>query len=324
VTGHGSGPVPPEVAATFQQMPRWWYLIRLPAGLADVPEGPWLLAALAGTAVGGVLCWRRVGILLGWLALISVPLVLLGGVIDPSAPKLRLFLMRYWFPAFPAFVLGGFAAAWLLTRWTLSQPWACGPWIHLRRVGQRRVGRRRVGRRRVGQRRVGLCGGDLRRVHLRGGDLRQGIAAAVVLCLATGALAAAASGWTLDRGYRVTGSDPLGGFRDWLAAHRSDVRVLWSDGRTVRVLPIYQRTRFGRTIWTGELRTLAPVGEQPGPGEYVVRYGTEGDTPCAHCGAAARMALGEDLRIPPGWRPVYASADDALQVYHVAAVEDRP
>ncbi|MEQ4205397.1 glycosyltransferase family 39 protein [Actinopolymorpha sp. B9G3] len=284
VTGHGSGPVPPEAAATYQEMPRWWYLIRLPAGLADVPEGLWLLAALAGVVAGGILARRRVGVLLGWLALISVPLVLLGGVVDPSAPKLRLFLMRYWFPAFPAYILGGLGAAWLLTGWVLTRPWA----------------------------------------SVRQADLRRGIAAAVVLCLATGALATAAPGWTVDRGYRVTGSDPLGDLRDWLTAHRSDVGVLWTDGRTVRVLPIYRTTRFGRTIWSGELRTLAPAGEQPGPGEYVVLYGTEGEIPCAHCGDAARLALGDPLRIPPGWRQVYATRDNAVRVYRVDAAQSPP
>jgi hypothetical protein len=45
-----------------------------------------------------------------------VPLTLLGGVLDPAHPKLRLQLLRYWYPVFPAFVLGGVAALWLVAR----------------------------------------------------------------------------------------------------------------------------------------------------------------------------------------------------------------
>jgi hypothetical protein len=42
-----------------------------------------------------------------------VPLTLLGGVLDPGAPKLRLQLIRYWFPIFPEFVVGGLGLLWL-------------------------------------------------------------------------------------------------------------------------------------------------------------------------------------------------------------------
>jgi hypothetical protein len=131
VTGHGSGPVPEELAVTFQDMPRRWYLLRFTHGLSVVPERDFLVAALVATVVGGVLAWRRLGLLLGWLALVYVPLVLLGGVLDPSAPKLRLFIMRYWFPVFPAFLLGGFAAVWLLVRLVASRTTLLRAWAGL-------------------------------------------------------------------------------------------------------------------------------------------------------------------------------------------------
>ena len=51
-----------------------------------------------------------------WIMLLWVPLTLLGGVLDPAHPKLRLQLLRYWYPVFPAFVLGGVAALWLGAR----------------------------------------------------------------------------------------------------------------------------------------------------------------------------------------------------------------
>ena len=275
VVGHGGGPVPPELAATYQGMSRWWYLTRLPAGLSVVPEGGWLLAALAAAAVGGVLAWRRLGVLLVWLALVYVPLVLLGGVLDPSAPKLRLFMMRYWFPAFPAFVLGGFGAVWLLARLVARR----GPGTVARRAGA--------------------------------------VAGAVVLVLGALAVGAAAPSWGYSHSYRTVGARPLGEFRAWLAAHHGEVPALWSDIRTVRVLPLYTVETFGQPVWSGPLRTLSSTGPQPTPGEYVVLYGTRGEVPCQHCGDAARAALGDPLRVPASWHRVFATRDAAVLVFRV-------
>lgn len=118
---HGSGVVPEEAAATYQNKRRLWYLAQLGVAIGDVPEGAWLNAAL-GAAVAGALVWpRRLGLLLLWIALLYVPLVLLGGVLNPDAPMLRLFKVRYWYPIVPAILLGGVAAAWLATRFVAGR-----------------------------------------------------------------------------------------------------------------------------------------------------------------------------------------------------------
>lgn len=111
---HGSGPLPEELASTFQNKPRVWYLTRLSSAIGTTPEGAWLNGALLATVIGGLLRPRRLGLLLLWVALLYVPLVLLGGVLSPAAPMLRLFKVRYWFPILPAFLLGGVAVVWLL------------------------------------------------------------------------------------------------------------------------------------------------------------------------------------------------------------------
>lgn len=279
VTGHGSGPIPEELAATYQNMPRSWYLNRLLVAMQSVPEGEWLLAAFAATVIGGLVAWRRMGLLLLWLAVTYAPLVLLGGFLDPSAPKLRLFIMRYWFPTFPAFVLGGCAAAWLATRWAV------------RRVASTRW-----------------------RVASRGNL----VAGAVVLVLAALTLQAAAPSWGYSRGYHVVGTKPLSAFREWLADHRDEVRVLWSDGRTVRLLPIYAHERFGQPVWSGQLRSLSVNGPTPAPGDHVLLYSTQGTgLPCDHCAAAAADVLGDPVRVPPHWREVFATYDRAVLVYEV-------
>jgi 4-amino-4-deoxy-L-arabinose transferase-like glycosyltransferase len=142
--GSGLGDLPsrPEVAKTFHNLPLWVYLWRLPQQLATLPEGPGLLLLLAltlgvgaGCAVRLVRAWarrdgsyddratakdspyvRRAGVFALWILLLWVPLTLLGGVLNPAHPKLRLQLLRYWYPVFPAFVLGGVAVLWLVAR----------------------------------------------------------------------------------------------------------------------------------------------------------------------------------------------------------------
>ncbi|WP_395105805.1 hypothetical protein [Actinomadura sp. SCN-SB] len=88
--------------------------MRLPRTLIDeYPDGRLLVGLIGLTLAGALVRPRRLALLAGACLLTWVPLTLLGGVIDPSAPKLRLQLIRYWFPIFPAFVLGGLAALWL-------------------------------------------------------------------------------------------------------------------------------------------------------------------------------------------------------------------
>ena len=115
VTGHGSGPSRPEIAATYRDKPRMVYVQRLPDTLMRFyPEGRLLVWLIVATLLGAPAWPRRLALPAALLVLFWVPLTLLGGVLDPSAPKLRLQLIRYWIPVFPAFVLGGLAALWLL------------------------------------------------------------------------------------------------------------------------------------------------------------------------------------------------------------------
>ena len=127
-SGLGNLPSAPKVAATFHDLPLWVYLWRLPEQLGRPAEGPGLLLLLALALVAGLVvavrrfrgevpaAQRNAGTFAVWILLMWVPLTLLGGVLDPAHPKLRLQLLRYWYPVFPAFVLGGVAALWLSSR----------------------------------------------------------------------------------------------------------------------------------------------------------------------------------------------------------------
>lgn len=124
----GNLPSRPEVAKSFHNLPLWVYLWRLPQQLGRLAEAPGVLLLLALTLAAGVyvvvrlvrrtstLPERRAGVFALWLMLLWVPLTLEGGVLNPAHPKLRLQLLRYWYPIFPAFVLGGVAALWLAVR----------------------------------------------------------------------------------------------------------------------------------------------------------------------------------------------------------------
>lgn len=141
--GLGDLPSRPQIAATFRGLPLWVYLWRLPQQLGRQPEGPGLLLLLALTLIAGLVTAvaylrrffareasplprsdeagsaggaRWVGMFAVWVLLLWVALTLLGGVLDPARPRLRLQLLRYWYPVFPAFALGGVAALWLGSR----------------------------------------------------------------------------------------------------------------------------------------------------------------------------------------------------------------
>ncbi|GAB3411531.1 hypothetical protein [Flindersiella endophytica] len=277
ILGHGNVPLREEARATYQNKPRRWYLDRVLVGLGAVPEGAWLQAALGTTFAAGIVAWRRLGIFLVWAALVYVPLVLLGGLVDPGAPKLRLFMMRYWFPLVPAIILASVACVWLGAKYVLSK-------VKL-----------------VPEQRVAL------------------VAALATLLVAAVPLGLAAPRWGVPVGYRVVGFNHISGFRDWLGEHRGDVRTLWGDDRTLRVLQIFVNDPFGRPVWTGRLAELDPDGPRPRTGDYVLVYGAQNDSPspCTHCRLYIQQIYGKPVRVPADWKQVYGTPDRQVLVYRV-------
>ena len=285
ITGHGEGPMKPATAATFQNKPRLTYLGRLWTALGGDRNSyypaqwgirPLLLAMIAGALARP----RRLWIFVIWTASLWVPLTLLGGVLDPSAPKLRLQLVRYWFPAFPAIVLGGIVAVWLAGRY---------------------LGRR-------------LDKTFDKRFDKRWAAL---VPAVVVASVAAATVFLAAGSWVGDPDIR-RGSRDMSAFRSWMADNGDGVRTVWSDGRTVHVLGVFREGPFGGgQTWTARLRPLPGPGV-PGPaaGDMVVLFDTEGSI-CGHCAQSARAALGDPVRPPPNWRQVYATPDGVLHAYLV-------
>jgi 4-amino-4-deoxy-L-arabinose transferase-like glycosyltransferase len=282
VTHHAEGPTAPEIARTFRDKPRHVYLLRLPVKLKDYPEGGWLLALLALTLLGGALWRRRFAVIVTWCALLWVPLTLLGGILDPSQPKLRLQLIRYWFPIFPAFVLGGLGALWL----------------------------------------IGVFVRDRTRARVGSRQSMAAVAAAVplVLVLATAATTAgtAAADWWGRLGTPAGGGQDLATFRSWMSKHDQGVPRVWADSHTARILRIYQNGRFGGTAWHATVARAVPGGPTPTQGDLVLFFDADQGRECGFCRKSAREVWGTPPRPHPDWRQLYATPDGLVKVYAVA------
>jgi hypothetical protein len=289
---HGSGYS--SKGFTFQNKPAWVYLTRFPVGLYQTPEGRWLFGLLAAIVVGGVVATlalrgpmrsttlgrdpgvRRLGLLLCWILLLWVPLTLLGGLLDPSHPKLRLQLLRYWFPVFPAVLLGGIAVAWL--------------------AGQ------------AAARRIPATRGKTWAVAVL-----AGLAATAV---GLPPLVIATENRADDPRYRANGASQLEDLRTWLA-HHQDVRVIWSDWRTAKILPLFTTRPFGGTVWDGKIRALHQNDPMPTPGadERFVFYNTDKGQYCRPCRETALQIFGNPLTPPANWTREYQTPDGVIQIY---------
>ncbi|MGI8332281.1 glycosyltransferase family 39 protein [Actinomadura scrupuli] len=277
VTGHAQGYSPPRIAGTFRDKPRSVYLLRLPSTLHRFPEGRWLQLLLGLTLLGGLVRPRRFALLVAWCALLWVPLSLLGGVLDPAKPSLRLQLIRYWFPVFPAFVLGGLGLVWLAGRFLAG------------RMPQERSG------------------------ALRAAAAVLPVAALLAVSAATAGTAA--RGWWASPATRVGGGTQLEAFRTWMSRHDDGAQTIWAERHTVLDLGIYRNGPFGGTSWHQRLKVARAGGEQPVPGDLVLFFDTEQGQVCGHCRTGAREVWSTPPRPLPGWRQVYATRDGVVRVY---------
>jgi len=79
-------------------------------GTDAYPMGWVFLIALVLTFVGALATRDRRLILLSvWFLAVWVPFTILGGLLNPVEPSLKLHIERYWFPIYPAIVVGALA-----------------------------------------------------------------------------------------------------------------------------------------------------------------------------------------------------------------------
>lgn len=286
VSGHGDSGYADEVADTFRDKPRSEYALRLWDIIGAGPDGRMLHVALLVALIGAVCSPKRLGLLGLWIALLWIPLTMLGGFIDPSAPKLRLQKHRYWFPIYPAFALGASATLALAGRQLLDS--------------------------------IGGAGGTLARSTEKvRGRYAVPVIAVLALLIPVATVVQARAERSDPYRYTRTGATQLPQFRDWLHDHRAEVRTIWTDQRTRNVLPLYFRGLFSRDpFWRGELQVLVKDGPRPVAGDYVVRY-SKGREVCRSCNIYFETVYGSPPELPPTWQLVFRTDADQLQVYRV-------
>ncbi|MGH3390497.1 MAG: glycosyltransferase family 39 protein [Actinomadura sp.] len=273
IAGHGSAPSAPGFAETYRDKTLSVYVLRLPEALRRYTEGHWLLGLLGLTIVGGTVqalgrlgrlrdpatrilrgpAGQGVALLLLWCALIWVPLTLLGGVLDPAAPKLRLQLIRYWFPIFPAFVLGGLAVVWLL-------------------------GRRLLGRLPA-----------WRGAHAVAGVLVL-LVAAVPARMSVHNLWGVTNTRTGGATHMEAFRDWMGRYEE--TPDGRAVRAVWTDTSTDGILRVFRTGPFGGRAWSAQVRSWRPGGPAPGTGDLLLTYSLTGGR-CVYCQRAMQKLLAD-------------------------------
>jgi hypothetical protein len=278
IMGHGGEPSPPAIAGTYRDKPRWVYVLRLPTTLGDFPDGA-LLNGLLALTLAGALAWpRRLALMAGACVLMWVPLTLLGGVIDPGAPKLRLQLIRYWFPIFPMFVLGGLATLWLLA--------------------------------------MALRGRLPERLRFRGAAAVPAVAVLAAATLFTGVAArdwwgsetARLGGATQMEAFRSWMRDNDRTYRRvWADGRTRNILRVYRYG-PFGGAPAWDAGLYG--VYPGRAFT-------PRPGDLVVLLDTERGKVCPQCWRSAREVWGDVPGSRPGWRLVFATGDRVVRAYAI-------
>jgi hypothetical protein len=324
ITGHGSVLSSAENADTYRNRPHAFYVKRLPEALKTYAEGRLLLGLLGLTIVGGFVhmaarLWRfrdpatrifrgptgqGLALLFAWFVLFWVPLTVLGGVLDPSHPKLRLILIRYWYPIFPAFVLGGLGTVWLLGRFAL------GTFLRQRLLLDR-----------LG---LGRLTSDRRSAGRRVAAALPGLAVIAVALLAV--TTSLTHSWALI-GTRAGGATQMEDFRTWMSRYEKtpeggSVAAVWADRSTDGVLRVFRSGPFGGHAWSTPIRSWHPDGPLPQAGDLVVVFGYNRSSRCRFCKNAMTTLMANS---PPRMStPVFTSSDRQLYVYRVIGPPPRP
>ena len=122
-----------EHGSPSEPVSRYTTLMKMPRALFHEERGSVSLLMLAVTLVAALVLWRRdLIIAAAWVLSLFVPLLLLGGFLDPEFRSLRLQLVRYWVPILPALILGTVGTAHELLRLVAAHPDWPGRWLRWR------------------------------------------------------------------------------------------------------------------------------------------------------------------------------------------------
>ncbi len=115
--------------------------------------------------------------------------------------------------------------------------------------------------------------------------------------------------------FAPNGGDALEELRDYAAGAGFTADTLWTDSRTLRLLPVVQRPVFGgEKLWTAKGRTLTK-DSVPQPGDAVLFYSAHDTGVCIHCNWNMQGWLKEHPQVPANWDLVYATGDKNIELY---------
>jgi hypothetical protein len=98
--------------------------------------------------------------------------------------------------------------------------------------------------------------------------------------------------------------------RSWFASPAArQYRVVWTDGQTKRLVPIYISTNFGRTVWPGNVRMFSlrePIAPKTDPANTLI---------LVHKARLRTLSSESQTRLDElrgSWSPVFVSDDGEM------------
>ena len=257
---------------------RWFYLTFVPKAALKTNGGIWMVAVGAVSLIGLAVRNWPVRLMSAWFAGVYLLTVLPTGLLDPSHPRARIDVERYWIPFFPASALavGGLvaiAAGWVVTHSPLRRMSAA--W-----------------------------------------RLLPAVALGVLVCW--GPVSYAARYATSSPAFAPNGGAALEDLRDHFRGRSFTPERVWTDWETARILPAYQRDFFGGDkVWSGKPQSLTGTKAEPQRGDYVLLFSAKSQT-CTFCRVALGPWLKEHPQGPPAnWQTEYVSHTKNLVLYRV-------
>jgi hypothetical protein len=117
--------------------------------------------------------------------------------------------------------------------------------------------------------------------------------------------------------FAPNGGNALEQLRDYAAGTKFSAERVWTDSRTLRLLPVFQRPVFGgEPVWTGKGRALNK-DSTPEPGDAVLFYGAHDTGVCYHCHLNIQGWLRRHPTVPSNWQLVFATDDKTVELYRV-------
>ena len=147
--------------------------------------------------------------------------------------------------------------------------------------------------------------------------------AAVLVAVITGLAVCAVPVWVTVRtvpgieAFALNGGDALEELRGFAETNQLEGTTVWTDVRTVRLLPIFQRGIFGGDkVWTGKAKRFPKDPSTMRSGDLVLLYSAYDDT-CLHCRIQVDPWLDKHPGVQSSWDLIYRTQTGNAELYRV-------